>query len=97
MATMDEVAPVSEGKECEKSVNEPTFRDSSLHSAQKFGDDIEKHGAGPESSPLPDLKRKLKSRHLQMIAIGWFKASIYFQCTRLTYPRWHHRNGSLHR
>lgn len=32
--------------------------------------DYEKHGAGPESSPLPDLKRKLKSRHLQMIAIG---------------------------
>ncbi|KAL1998012.1 hypothetical protein VTN02DRAFT_203 [Thermoascus thermophilus] len=70
MATMDEVAPVSEVKECEKTVNEPTFTDSSLHSADKFGDDIEKHGAGPESLPLPDLKRKLKSRHLQMIAIG---------------------------
>ncbi|KAL4812832.1 amino acid permease/ SLC12A domain-containing protein [Aspergillus spinulosporus] len=32
--------------------------------------DCEKHGAGRESNPLPDLKRKLKSRHLQMIAIG---------------------------
>ncbi|KKK19123.1 hypothetical protein P175DRAFT_0479483 [Aspergillus ochraceoroseus IBT 24754] len=32
--------------------------------------DCEKYGAGPESNPLPDLKRKLKSRHLQMIAIG---------------------------
>lgn len=32
--------------------------------------DYEKHGAGRESNPLPDLKRKLKSRHLQMIAIG---------------------------
>jgi amino acid transporter len=32
--------------------------------------DVEKHGAGPESLPMPDLKRKLKSRHLQMIAIG---------------------------
>jgi Amino acid transporters len=32
--------------------------------------DYEKHGAGLESSPLPDLKRRLKSRHLQMIAIG---------------------------
>ena len=32
--------------------------------------DYEKHGAGRESNPLPELKRKLKSRHLQMIAIG---------------------------
>ncbi|KAH8691116.1 putative arginine transporter [Talaromyces proteolyticus] len=32
--------------------------------------DVEKHGATPQSLPLPDLKRKLKSRHLQMIAIG---------------------------
>lgn len=32
--------------------------------------DVEKHGANRESLPLPDLKRKLKSRHLQMIAIG---------------------------
>jgi amino acid transporter len=32
--------------------------------------DVEKHGATPQSLPVPDLKRKLKSRHLQMIAIG---------------------------
>ncbi|RAL02023.1 putative arginine transporter [Aspergillus ibericus CBS 121593] len=32
--------------------------------------DCEKHGASRESNPMPDLKRKLKSRHLQMIAIG---------------------------
>ncbi|GAQ09012.1 arginine permease [Aspergillus lentulus] len=32
--------------------------------------DCEKHGASRQSNPLPDLKRKLKSRHLQMIAIG---------------------------
>ncbi|KAL2830351.1 amino acid permease/ SLC12A domain-containing protein [Aspergillus pseudoustus] len=32
--------------------------------------DCEKYGAGRDSNPLPDLKRKLKSRHLQMIAIG---------------------------
>ncbi|KAE8375891.1 amino acid permease/ SLC12A domain-containing protein [Aspergillus bertholletiae] len=32
--------------------------------------DCEKHGATRESNPVPDLKRQLKSRHLQMIAIG---------------------------
>ncbi|KAJ5653524.1 hypothetical protein N7490_000527 [Penicillium lividum] len=32
--------------------------------------DYEKHGANRDSNPMPDLKRKLKSRHLQMIAIG---------------------------
>ncbi|KAJ5105116.1 hypothetical protein NUU61_002463 [Penicillium alfredii] len=32
--------------------------------------DYEKYGASRESNPLPDLKRRLKSRHLQMIAIG---------------------------
>ena len=37
--------------------------------------DYEKHGAGPESTPVPDLKRRMKSRHLQMIAIG---ASLFF-------------------
>lgn len=40
-------------------------------SPQGFNElDCEKHGANRESNPLPDLKRKLKSRHLQMIAIG---------------------------
>lgn len=40
-------------------------------SPQRFHEvDCEKHGANRESNPLPDLKRKLKSRHLQMIAIG---------------------------
>jgi amino acid transporter len=32
--------------------------------------DYEKYGAQREANPLPELKRKLKSRHLQMIAIG---------------------------
>lgn len=37
--------------------------------------DCEKHGAKPDSNPLPDLKRTLKSRHLQMIAMGALAAS----------------------
>ena len=37
--------------------------------------DLEMYGAKPDSNPLPDLKRKLKSRHLQMIAIGASMAS----------------------
>ncbi|KAJ5404100.1 hypothetical protein N7509_003971 [Penicillium cosmopolitanum] len=41
------------------------------HPAQAYDDvDYEKYGASRESNPLPELKRKLKSRHLQMIAIG---------------------------
>ncbi|KAF7712465.1 Amino acid permease, fungal specific, family protein [Penicillium ucsense] len=38
--------------------------------SNQYDVDYEKHGASRESNPLPDLKRKLKSRHLQMIAIG---------------------------
>lgn len=49
----------------ESNVTEPHFDATSggMH-------DVEKHGAGRDSLPVPDLKRKLKSRHLQMIAIG---------------------------
>ncbi|KAJ5929382.1 hypothetical protein N7454_007230 [Penicillium verhagenii] len=36
----------------------------------EYDHDYEKHGANRDSNPMPDLKRKLKSRHLQMIAIG---------------------------
>lgn len=39
----------------------------------RYDVDYEKHGASRESNPLPDLKRKLKSRHLQMIAIGEYQ------------------------
>lgn len=38
--------------------------------ADSYDVDYEKYGASRESNPLPELKRKLKSRHLQMIAIG---------------------------
>lgn len=40
------------------------------HHANYDDADYEKYGASRESNPLPELKRKLKSRHLQMIAIG---------------------------
>ncbi|KAJ9316338.1 hypothetical protein DTO271D3_3351 [Paecilomyces variotii] len=76
MASEDEVTRVpktAEGSKAdeEKSLEFPV-KEYSVHSGQRSNDDadIEKHGAGRESNPLPDLKRKLKSRHLQMIAIG---------------------------
>lgn len=79
MASEDEVTRVpktAEGSKAdeEKSLEFPV-KEYSVHSGQRSNDDadIEKHGAGRESNPLPDLKRKLKSRHLQMIAIGWSK------------------------
>lgn len=79
MAPTDEVAAAPEvvgkgEKDEKKNADETTVTGSSIHSRQASGQqhdgDVEKHGAGPESSPLPALKRKLKSRHLQMIAIG---------------------------
>lgn len=64
-----------EGGKVEEKKDEIPITENSVHSEQQSGDDAdyEKHGAGRESNPLPDLKRKLKSRHLQMIAIGWSK------------------------
>jgi amino acid transporter len=40
--------------------------------AQAAYDDVdyEKYGATRDTNPVPQLQRKLKSRHLQMIAIG---------------------------
>ncbi|KAL1867198.1 lysine permease [Paecilomyces lecythidis] len=75
MASEDEVtrAPKTDGGKVDEKKNEEIpVKENSVHSGQRSNDDpdIEKHGAGRESNPLPDLKRKLKSRHLQMIAIG---------------------------
>lgn len=58
-----------EKKPFEEAAITPTTARSSTESPRDASQ-VEKYGAGPESSPLPDLKRKLKSRHLQMIAIG---------------------------
>lgn len=76
--------------------------------ANAFDDvDFEKYGAGRESNPLPELKRKLKSRHLQMIAIGesttaealrlWQKFLITHTHTNRIASRWDYWNWSFHR
>lgn len=44
--------------------------------------DYEKYGAQREANPLPELKRKLKSRHLQMIAIG--ESMISCRCSEVS-------------
>lgn len=64
-----EIAPKSHNDKfiTEPIVNEPHSDSGNSHDGMH---DVEKHGANRESLPVPDLKRKLKSRHLQMIAIG---------------------------
>ncbi|KAL4915582.1 amino acid permease/ SLC12A domain-containing protein [Aspergillus aurantiobrunneus] len=54
-----------------KMTNDGTVEVTAAQPSSNLDDaECEKYGAGRESNPLPDLKRKLKSRHLQMIAIG---------------------------
>ncbi|OKL57217.1 hypothetical protein UA08_07684 [Talaromyces atroroseus] len=67
---MDSAHKVDQNEKVVFSSDEPVM--SPQREEQRFPDmnDVEKHGAGRESLPVPDLKRKLKSRHLQMIAIG---------------------------
>lgn len=63
-------------------------------SASDEGHDAEKQAI----SERPELKRKLKSRHLQMIAIGMplhrHSSASSFDTNSL---RWHNRHRSLHR
>lgn len=64
----------------EKIYNDEPIQVHTEPSPEGFNEvDCEKHGANRESNPLPDLKRKLKSRHLQMIAIGMSTAPIIFK------------------
>lgn len=72
MASENEVntTPKSAGDKGIMPSEEPIQFESHNASSDLHDVDCEKHGASRESNPLPDLKRKLKSRHLQMIAIG---------------------------
>jgi hypothetical protein len=68
-----EIAPNTNKSHNDKFITEPIVTEPHSDSGSNGQDgmhDVEKHGANRESLPLPDLKRKLKSRHLQMIAIG---------------------------
>lgn len=94
-----EIAPNTSKSHNDKFITEPIVTephsDSGSNSHDGGMNDVEKHGANRESLPVPDLKRKLKSRHLQMIAIGLF--SILFGRERQAHIyRWHNRNWSLH-
>ncbi|OOF94433.1 hypothetical protein ASPCADRAFT_208939 [Aspergillus carbonarius ITEM 5010] len=71
MAFGNKVNSTSAEGEKGKMVPEETVQVQSMNPSSDLNDiDCEKHGASRESNPMPDLKRKLKSRHLQMIAIG---------------------------
>ena len=71
MASGNKVNSTSAEGEKGKMVPEETVQVQSMNPSSDLNDiDCEKHGASRESNPMPDLKRKLKSRHLQMIAIG---------------------------
>lgn len=69
-----DTAPNANKAPNDKLITEPIVTDSGSNGHDGMHD-VEKHGANRESLPLPDLKRKLKSRHLQMIAIGLYSSS----------------------
>ncbi|PYH79627.1 amino acid permease [Aspergillus uvarum CBS 121591] len=74
MAFGNEVDITSKSAEGGKGKMMPGEEQVQVHTTNPSPDlndfDCEKHGANSESNPLPQLKRKLRSRHLQMIAIG---------------------------
>lgn len=80
------------------------------HGAAVEVTDLEKHAYENKVEPVPDhegevqtgstqvLAKKLKSRHMQMIAIGKHSQALSSYLDRnLTYNRWFHRCRSLRR
>lgn len=87
-----------QGNDASKAVGDSSNRDPSIrsnHAGDMYDLATEKH-AESGANPVPNLQRKLKSRHLQMIAIGESSFSLYHS-RLLTSTRRYHWNRSLHR
>ncbi|KAJ5183191.1 hypothetical protein N7492_000807 [Penicillium capsulatum] len=69
MASEKDSNALGSGKQT-MTVEGPITQAEPQYATNNYDVDYEKYGASRESNPLPELKRKLKSRHLQMIAIG---------------------------
>lgn len=92
--TADEVASIHNASETDKKIKEsgPDNFDN-----DRDLDAEEKHSNG-ESHQLPELQRRLKSRHLQMIAMGRYPPVYYFSDNaHIARYRRCDRNGSFHR
>jgi amino acid transporter len=70
----------------ESPIMEPQPQEQPTHAYDDV--DYEKYGASRESNPLPELKRKLKSRHLQMIAIGEYNTHLE-ELRKISYTHTH--------
>jgi amino acid transporter len=71
---MDDVSSAS--KVDKAKMEEPAMPVQAYTPVNDYEVDYEKHGVDRDSNPYPDLKRKLRSRHLQMIAIGEWCLSL---------------------
>jgi hypothetical protein len=88
MGQVDDIHPAAVGDE-KSSATSPDGQ--ALKGAIEPNSDVEKLVVGQ----APTLKRKLKSRHLQMIAIGTFMRQCILWL-KLMCHRWNDRHGSFH-